>query len=92
MKNTEICPVCGITKENGNFFFSHALTKPNPVATPPDEVYSKVCQFAKKSGCINVGASVDETLTYASTLPEWEATTKFYLKQEDNLEPLDQVD
>lgn len=80
MNDEIICPVCGIKKINGNFYFDFTLKTSNPQPSTPDSVYSRVCQYAKQDGCINSIANLDEKLTINNTLPEWESVTKHYIK------------
>lgn len=47
MSIKETCPACGVTIEDDIVLFSHG---PNGTRA---RLYARVCQFAKKSGCIN---------------------------------------
>ena len=44
----EKCPVCGINRIDGVFRWSYSGK-----AAPKGQVYGRVCQYAKKPGCIN---------------------------------------
>lgn len=55
----ETCPVCGIIQINEVFYYSHGKTP-----TTPDSVASRVCQYAKKPGCINNKGQVNKSLEY----------------------------
>lgn len=46
MDEIEICPICGIKETKGVFFTSERLIA-------RDFYKYKICQYAKKSGCIN---------------------------------------
>jgi hypothetical protein len=63
--NEEItCSVCGIRKTNGVFYYSHNYTP-----ATPDAVKTRICQFAKKEGCINQTAKVDPAQGYGQLPP-----------------------
>jgi len=74
------CPVCGIKQINSNFYFDFTLKSKDPKPSTSDTVYSRVCQYAKKPGCINQIGKLDETLQIQNTLPEWDSVTKHYMK------------
>lgn len=53
---SEKCTVCGISRLNGTFIFSH-----NNKPTTPNQVKTRICQYTKRPGCINeVGEIVPE--------------------------------
>jgi hypothetical protein len=59
--NIEICPVCGIKRENDQFFWG--VTGNNPASN--DGVHSRVCKIAKLKGkntskCINPSDGYNE--------------------------------
>lgn len=77
--NEEItCPVCEVKKINGDFYFNFSLKSKEPKPSTPDSVATKVCRYAKKSGCINIEGKVDERLG-VEALPDWESVTKKYM-------------
>lgn len=50
-----ICRVCGAEKTDNGFIVSGNVSK----LWPHDKMYTRVCQYTKKEGCVNTQGSVD---------------------------------
>lgn len=58
--NKEICPACGVTIEDG----AKVLFSCGPAGTR-ERLWARVCQFAKRPGCINANTEALSDITEA---------------------------
>ena len=65
--NIKVCPKCGISQIEGVFYWSQPAHKAQSarVSAHPDAVYTRVCQYAKETGCINKKGQLNPSLGYA---------------------------
>jgi hypothetical protein len=70
MSECKKCPVCSIDNINGVFYWSHGPGKADSarVAASPDAVHTRVCQYAKNSGCINTSGNINNNYAYPTEL------------------------
>jgi hypothetical protein len=50
------CPACGVKVDGDSVYFSFP---PGGSAQSKERLFARVCQFAKKTGCINTVANLD---------------------------------
>ena len=70
MSECKKCPVCSIDNINGVFYWSHGPEKADSARVPasPDAVHTRVCRYAKKSGCINKIGTFNVDYSYSTEL------------------------
>jgi len=75
----QVCSVCGVTKENG--VFQTSRDRANSTISDKDFVYTRICRYARKTGCINTDGLPDGSKCYSST----GVTTEMWLEDAKDL-------
>jgi len=73
----QVCSVCGVTKENG--VFQTSRDRANSTVSDKDFVYTRICRYAKKTGCINTDGALDKSKAYnpkGITIEQWLPTAR----------------
>ncbi len=69
MNDDRQCPVCGITKTGNTFLTSFDRLKHREIGSlTPEATYTRICQYAKKEGCINTCKIIDENETFENRM------------------------
>lgn len=100
--NNKFCPACGINLRDGVFFASRVVRNPdnslqldedkNPIRVydvpfTPTVQYSRICQYAKREGCINTCKKITPSETFEArsqglTVDSWYETARELLKHD----------